>query len=72
MAECNRFYRRWVMLREVWEAFVKNHVVAHVPDEMSACLDCDAVQCLNGHYETCPSRLAEVAVLKATRMTKHT
>ena len=33
------------MLREVWETFVRDHVVAHVPDEMSACLDCDTVQC---------------------------
>jgi hypothetical protein len=60
------------MLREVWKTFVRNHIVARVPDEMSACLDCGAVQCINGQYATCPSRLAEVAVLKATRMTEHT
>ena len=40
------------MLREVWRTFVRKHIVAEVPGEMAACLDCDAVQCLNGEYET--------------------
>ena len=55
------------MLREVWRTFVRKHIIAHVPDEISACLDCGAVQCLNSKYETCPGRSAEVAALRATR-----
>ena len=50
----------------------ETHRFAHVPDEMAACLDCGAVQCLNSKYETCPDRLAEVAVLRATRMAEPT
>jgi hypothetical protein len=41
------------MLREAWRAFVSKHIVAHVPDETAACLDCGVVQCLNSKYETC-------------------
>jgi hypothetical protein len=51
------------VLREVWRTFVRKHIVAEVPDEMAACLDCDAVQCLNGEYETCTTRLIRAAVL---------
>lgn len=53
------------MLREARRALVSKYIVAHIPDEMAACLDCGAVQCLNSQYETCPGRLAEVAVLRA-------
>jgi hypothetical protein len=60
------------MLREAWRAFVSKHIVAHVPDEMAACLDCGVVQCLNSKYETCPSRLAEVAELRDTRTAEST
>ena len=60
-----------VMLRQVWETFVRKfvekHVVAEVPDEMAACLDCEAEQCLDGVYETCPSRLGRAAFLSAAR-----
>ena len=59
------------MFREVWATFVRKfiekHVVAEVPDEMAACLDCDAVQCLDGVYETCPNRLGRAAALSAAR-----
>ena len=60
------------MLRVVWRTFVRKHIIAHVPDEMAACLDCGAVQCLNSKYETCPGRLAEVALLRATRTIEFT
>jgi hypothetical protein len=53
------------MLREIWGTFVRKHVVAEVPDELAVCFDCNAEQCLNGDYETCPARLARAAVLSA-------
>ena len=55
------------MLRKVWETFFRKHVVAEVPDEMAACLDCEAEQCLDGVYETCPARLGQAAALSAAR-----
>jgi hypothetical protein len=55
------------MLRKVWETFFRKHVVAAVPDEMAACLDCNAGQCLNGVYQTCPVRLSETAAPSAAR-----
>jgi hypothetical protein len=55
------------MLRAVWMTFVRKNLVDDVPDEMAACLDCDAMQCLNGEYETCPTRLIRAAALSAAR-----
>jgi hypothetical protein len=45
--------------------FIREHLVDEVPDEMSACLDCGAIQCRDGRYEDCPNRLARAAALKA-------
>jgi hypothetical protein len=45
--------------------FVVKHIVADVPDALSACLDCGFVQCLNEKWETCPNRLAREAGLIA-------
>ena len=47
--------------------FIRKHLIADVPDELAACLDCDAVQCLNEKWETCPNRLARLAALSAAR-----
>ena len=55
------------MLSEVWRALVRKYMVYDIPDEMAACFDCDAVQCPNEKYETCPNRLAHAAALKAAR-----
>ena len=55
------------MLSEVWRALARKYRVYDVPDEMAACFDCDAVQCPNEKYETCPNRLAYAAALKAAR-----
>jgi len=46
---------------------IKKYLVADVPDELSACLDCDALQCSNDRWETCPNRLARAAALRAGR-----
>ncbi len=53
------------MLHEVWKALVRKHIACDVPDEMAACIDCSAVQCLCDKYETCPNRLMREATLKA-------
>ena len=55
------------MLSEVWRTLARKYIVYDVPDEMAACFDCDAVQCPNEKYETCPNRLAHAAALKAAR-----
>jgi hypothetical protein len=44
-------------------AFIEKHIIAEVPPELSACLDCGVEQCLNGKWETCPNRLARAAAL---------
>ena len=38
-----------------------------VPDEMSACLDCDAVQCSYERYNDCTNLLAMAAALQTRR-----
>jgi hypothetical protein len=45
-------------------AFVGKYIVADVPPELSACLDCGFEQCLNEKWATCPARLAVAAALK--------
>jgi hypothetical protein len=45
--------------------FVVKHIVADVPEAMSACLDCGVVQCVDSKWETCPNRLAREAGLVA-------
>ena len=35
---------------------------------MAACLDCEAEQCLDSVYETCPARSGQVAFLSAARV----
>ena len=55
------------MLSEMIWTTIRRHIVAEVPDEMAACLDCGAVQCPNDRYETCPDRLAHSAALSAAR-----
>jgi hypothetical protein len=55
------------MLRRVWETFFRKHVVAEIPAEMAACLDCNAGQCRNGGYQTCPVRLGETTAPSAER-----
>ena len=55
------------MLSEGWRALVRKYIVYDVPDEMAACFDCNAVQCPNEKYETCPNRLVHAAASKAAR-----
>jgi|tagenome__1003787_1003787.scaffolds.fasta_scaffold20337205_1 hypothetical protein len=45
--------------------FIEKHIIAEVPPELSACLDCGFEQCLNEKWETCPNRLAHAAALTA-------
>ena len=53
------------MLSKMIRTFIKRSIVAEVPDEMAACLDCGAVECSHGKYENFPYRLARVAALSA-------
>ena len=48
--------------------FFERHVVADVPDELSACLECGEIQCVDSKFSNCPNRLARVAALKASRL----
>jgi hypothetical protein len=54
------------MRSKLW-TFVREHLVGDVPDEMSACLQCSAVQCRQDKYETCPNRLRHVEALRAMK-----
>ena len=54
------------MLGKLW-AFVRKHLVNEVPDEMSACLDCGAIQCKDHEFLSCPYRLDRAAALKAAQ-----
>jgi hypothetical protein len=47
--------------------FFDRHIVANVPDELSACLECGEIQCVDSKFRNCPNRLARVAALKASR-----
>jgi hypothetical protein len=46
-------------------AFIQRHIIADVPNDLSACLDCDALECIHGKWETCPHRLKRAADLEA-------
>ncbi len=46
------------MLTETWRALVRRYVVYDIPDEMTACFDCNAAICPDEKYRTCPRRLA--------------
>jgi hypothetical protein len=48
-------------------AFLTRHIVTEVPDEIAACMECGAVQCVEGKFRHCPNRLARAAALKAMR-----
>ncbi|MDR3535501.1 MAG: hypothetical protein P4L71_03280 [Acetobacteraceae bacterium] len=48
-----------------FQAFLTQHIVAEVPTEMEACLDCDAIHCAEARYRTCPRRLERAAALVA-------
>jgi hypothetical protein len=48
-------------------AFLTRHIVAEVPDEIAACMECGVIQCVEGKFRNCPNRLARVTALKAMR-----
>jgi len=48
-------------------AFLTRQIVTEVPDEIAACMECGAIQCVEGKFRNCPNRLARVAALKAMR-----
>jgi hypothetical protein len=52
------------MLKRLW-AWATQHVVSDVPAEISACLDCGKIQCVDSEFRNCPTRLARAAALKA-------
>jgi hypothetical protein len=52
---------------EKLKAFFTRHIVADVPDEIAACMECDVTECVEGKFRNCPNRLARVAALKALR-----
>lgn len=53
------------MLSEVWRSMVRRHIAYDVPDDMGACFNCNTAWCPDDKYETCPSRLAQAAALRA-------
>ncbi len=52
------------MFDRLWR-FLGGQVVENVPDELSACLECGAVQCVDSKWRNCPRRLERVSALKA-------
>jgi hypothetical protein len=48
-------------------AFLTRQIVTDVPDEIAACMECGAIQCVEGKFRNCPNRLERVAALKAMR-----
>jgi hypothetical protein len=57
----------WRSLARVWRSLVRRHIVDDVPDEMTACFNCDSVRCSEEKYEACPNRLAQLAELRAAQ-----
>jgi hypothetical protein len=51
---------------KIWN-FIIARMSVEVPDEMSACLDCDEIQCSYARYENCANRLAMAAAMRALR-----
>jgi len=55
------------MFSAIW-SLVRNWIVTDVPNEMDACLDCNAMQCTDDQYASCPHRLAHAAALDRLKM----
>ncbi len=54
------------MLEKI-RGFIIRHVVADVPDEIAACMECNVAECVEGKFRNCPNRLARLAALKAAQ-----
>ncbi|MBS0640535.1 MAG: hypothetical protein U1E70_07505 [Acetobacteraceae bacterium] len=52
------------MFKRLWR-YVKNQVVADLPNEFAACADCGARICPDARFRSCRRRLAEAAWLDA-------
>jgi hypothetical protein len=48
-------------------AFIETHICQEIPDEMSACGDCNTTRCSGENYRTCRMRLQQ---LEASRILK--
>lgn len=55
------------MVGELWRNLARKYIVGDVPDEMAACFDCNALQCNDDKYETCPNRLAQTGAPRIAR-----
>ena len=62
--EESKFTRLWRLL--------KRQIVMPVPDELAACLNCNALSCLDGRFKNCSTRLDRLATLLAARKTGDT
>ena len=55
----------WFKLPGILSGFVRRHVIADVPDDMSLCMACHVGRCSSERYASCPHRLADTAALVA-------
>jgi hypothetical protein len=44
--------------------FIRKDIAAEVPDDLSACMDCDSVECPEEEFKNCPNRLARLTELQ--------
>jgi hypothetical protein len=51
-------------LAAIWRDIVKKNVIDNVPNEITACLDCDEVECSGERYDHCALRLATADALE--------
>jgi hypothetical protein len=52
---------------EAIKSFIRKDIAAEVPDDLSACMDCDSVDCPEEKFKTCPNRLARLTELKTLK-----
>jgi hypothetical protein len=52
------------MFGRLW-SYIKKQVIADVPNEIAACLDCDVPDCPGAKLMSCRVRLARAAALEA-------
>ena len=51
----------------LFQRFIKRHLVDNVPDEMDLCLTCRKAHCSGAEYRNCEPRKARAAELVAAR-----
>jgi hypothetical protein len=55
---------------DVIRTLIRKDIAAEVPDDLSACMDCDSIDCPEKEFKNCPNRLARLTELQRLKNAK--